>query len=638
LEGFSLALAAVVRKHKLILFLILFVLVFGAFINADFGQSWDEYTNYMYGEIYLKAYTDRSVLDQGARNYFHGPFYFMLFSASSKIFASIVQDWSMPDGRHFSNFLTYLVGLVALYFILIRFVKAKIAFLATALFTFQPLLFGHAFINQKDIPFMAFFTASISLGLLAVDKMASVGHKPGGLEVEQEWAEKSDQLRSEWRTSKISFRALLLGTVIVLILFLGGFFLTNLGGRLLSKILKQIYEGSSLYIFEIIFGVIAEDAYKTPLSLYIQKLDTAIYWLKIPILIMLLAAVYYVGRKIFRNTYQQYLDQRMEAFTLLALAGMILGMTSSIRLLGGFAGLLVAYYAYLGWKRKAIMPILVYAGIALLMCYFTWPAIWGDPVSGLWSRARSTVDFEMHTVLFEGQNYPSTNLPHRYLPVLMAYQFTEPFLLLLLPGFYLLVQRIAKQKLGDRTSHIILLWFAVPFLTQIINASGLYGNYRHFLFILPPLAVMTSLGMEFAADLIKRKHVAQILATLMFLPSAVAIVSLHPYEYIYYNSLVTAVPGKVDNFENDYWCTSYREAMRFVNEVAPKGSIVAAWGPSDAANAFARDDIEVTGTYGDPDYFIGCKWSMNSADFYPEMDSVFEIRRRGALLGIVKEN
>jgi 4-amino-4-deoxy-L-arabinose transferase-like glycosyltransferase len=50
--------------------------------------------------------------------------------------------------------------------------SASAAFLASAFFSFQPLLWGHAFINPKDPPFLTFFLASICCGFEMVDAIA----------------------------------------------------------------------------------------------------------------------------------------------------------------------------------------------------------------------------------------------------------------------------------------------------------------------------------------------------------------------------------------------------------------------------------------------------------------------------------
>ena len=56
--------------------------------------------------------------------------------------------------------------------------KPYAALAAAALFSWQPMLWGHAFINPKDPPFLSFFLASICLGFEMVDRL-TMDNKPG---------------------------------------------------------------------------------------------------------------------------------------------------------------------------------------------------------------------------------------------------------------------------------------------------------------------------------------------------------------------------------------------------------------------------------------------------------------------------
>ena len=46
------------------------------------------------------------------------------------------------------------------------------ALAATLLFAMQPMIYGHAFINQKDIPFMTFVILAVAAGMSAFDSWA----------------------------------------------------------------------------------------------------------------------------------------------------------------------------------------------------------------------------------------------------------------------------------------------------------------------------------------------------------------------------------------------------------------------------------------------------------------------------------
>ncbi|MFN2121074.1 MAG: ArnT family glycosyltransferase, partial [Anaerolineales bacterium] len=80
---------------------------------------------------------------------------------------------SEPAAWHLANFVTFLVGLYFMYGLARRFAGRWPAALGAAFFATQPLLWGHAFINPKDMPFMVFFLGSIWLGFGMVDRLTA---------------------------------------------------------------------------------------------------------------------------------------------------------------------------------------------------------------------------------------------------------------------------------------------------------------------------------------------------------------------------------------------------------------------------------------------------------------------------------
>jgi hypothetical protein len=90
----------------------------------------------------------------------------------------------------------------------------------------------------------------------------------------------------------------------------------------------------------------------------------------------------------------------------------------------------------------------------------------------------------------------------------------------------------------------------------------------------------------------------------------IGIAQLHPYEYVYYNTLVGGVAGAYREYELDYWAISYREAMEGVNRLAAPGAAVEVAGPWLSAATFARPDLVVFKSGADraepapPDYFL----------------------------------
>lgn len=161
------------RRHLPIILLLAAALLIGALTVRDYGESWDEADIYRYSQYALQSYAhffSPAALQPFNTNLnLYGPGYYMLTELASRVLVRVIPGWSAIDAWHFIYFVTFLGGATALYLLSRRWMSDLSAFGATLLFVSQPLLWGHAFINPKDIPFMAFFTATIYAGLRLVD-------------------------------------------------------------------------------------------------------------------------------------------------------------------------------------------------------------------------------------------------------------------------------------------------------------------------------------------------------------------------------------------------------------------------------------------------------------------------------------
>jgi len=263
------------------------MLILGVVILRDFGTSADEGANGYWGERFLKAYETGGLTRQDAE-YFHGPFYFMVFTVTSKLFRTLNPGWLPTDGTHLTNLLTFLVGLFFFYRMSLRMLPRGVAFFVTALFAGQPVLFGHAFINQKDIPLMVFFLGSVELGWTAVDRLVAertrsepMGGRPDGA-----------QHRSpaeEWRSSSRILRWLILLSAMIVILALMDLWCFEVGHRMVRGLLADAYQGHGPAFLVTLFGRVAQDLSKTPLEAYLSKLDRFLFWVRLPFTAVLLA-------------------------------------------------------------------------------------------------------------------------------------------------------------------------------------------------------------------------------------------------------------------------------------------------------------------------------------------------------------
>jgi len=163
-----------------ILILLAAQLVIGLFTFRDYGLSWDEPLFYEYGDALGYAYTPANWFDpsfdlsnaygpSGDDHKTRGPAYLLLAREPVHLLESLGVDEA--SAWHLVNFLTFLLGVYFVYRLSLRWMSEWAAFGAAALFSTQPLLWGHAFINPKDMPFLVFFTGALVFGFEMADEL-----------------------------------------------------------------------------------------------------------------------------------------------------------------------------------------------------------------------------------------------------------------------------------------------------------------------------------------------------------------------------------------------------------------------------------------------------------------------------------
>lgn len=161
------------HRHIPIIVLLTAALVVGLFTAPHYGQSWDEADIYRYSRYALGAYAfilhpgDLAPFDTNLNLY--GPAYYMAANILAGALIRLIPAWTAENAWHFVYFLTFLGGALALYLLSRRWLSELGATTVALLYLSQPLLWGHAFINPKDIPFMSFFIGAIYSGLKMVD-------------------------------------------------------------------------------------------------------------------------------------------------------------------------------------------------------------------------------------------------------------------------------------------------------------------------------------------------------------------------------------------------------------------------------------------------------------------------------------
>jgi Dolichyl-phosphate-mannose-protein mannosyltransferase len=329
----------------------------------------------------------------------------------------------------------------------------------------------------------------------------------------------------------------------------------------------------------------------------------------------------------------------------IALCGIGLGLSIGARILGGFTivdGLFPLLFI-LGarWRAEGFKPALSEWGsylipfvpgaiLAYLIMGLVWPWSVVSPLNPIRAAEYFSRFFEKPwRELFGGQLIEVTQMSRAYVPVLIALQV--PFLMFVTGlsgtvGAAVVAVHSWRDRIDIGRGAVFLapvLAPTVPVLVTVATRPGLYNGIRHFVFILPPLAVLGGFAVAWLAQHLERIGPLAIaaggLAILVGIgPPVVDMMRLHPYEYTYYNRLLGGVAGARPRYMLDYWGLSLTQASRELleyldahHETPPKGQWrVAVCGPHPPVNVALGPQFELTWNPKDADF------AMMLGEFY----------------------
>ncbi|MGH6643884.1 MAG: hypothetical protein ACRED3_14430, partial [Bradyrhizobium sp.] len=221
--------------------------------------------------------------------------------------------------------------------------------------------------------------------------------------------------------------------------------------------------------------------------------------------------------------------------------------------------------------------------------------------------------------MFDGALVSVPDMPWSYLPTLFALQLPEVMLALLFAGIVGTLTSLSREDVPARRKTIMLMLTmaaTLPLVIAMVKRPALYNGIRHFVFVIPPMAVLA--GVAFGRSMAWLKENGR-----SWQPAAVAafafglllplseMIRLHPYEYTHFNHIAGTVRTADNFFMLDYWGLALKQASDGLREelverqeVAPAGRKwkVAVCGPQRPAQVALG-----------PDFTIG--WDSNAADF-----------------------
>jgi hypothetical protein len=310
------------------------------------------------------------------------------------------------------------------------------------------------------------------------------------------------------------------------------------------------------------------------------------------------------------------------------------------------------------WKAAAgTLPVLIAAVvIGWMLMILPWPNAWRSPLVYPIKAAIYAIKFnEYYPVLFRGVIIYSNHLPWDYLATYFTLTQPLPLLALAAWGHWALWRRLyhSVSRMVAVIGIAFLFWF--PMVMFVLVRPNIYDGMRHFLFMLPPFALLAGAGAASAIQHLRLLpgYLTRTSLFLLLLSAVPAMVRLHPYESCYYNCLAGPRHLLSERYETDSWLASYREAAEWLNAVqsqTPKPLSVAVNANQISLPVFTHyldPGIKVTcipfGDYAsaklppDIDFFVATA-RFNEWLNFSRAPIVHRIERDDILLAIIRAN
>ncbi len=343
------------------------------------------------------------------------------------------------------------------------------------------------------------------------------------------------------------------------------------------------------------------------------------------------------------------------------LLGLGFGLSIGSRIMGGFAvvGLLLALALVVAAERRAqamseaaarlkhflrsMLPALL---IALAAMALVWPWSVLDPRN----LPRAVLYFAQFfekpwRELYGGELILATEMPRSYVPLLLGLKLPEILLAPAMAGLLGALVTAGRRTLSAQRRAILLsvaLAASLPVAVAVATRPAMYNGIRHFLFIVPPLAVLAGLTgsrlLQGARQLGRAPWLAGVAVLIAGIAAPViAMARLHPYQYVYFNHAAGGVRGAEGRYMLDYWGLAFRQAsLELLRAIAERGLKpegggkwkIAVCGPHPPAQVVLGEQFELT---WDPK---GADFAMMLGAFYCrsfDAPVLAEVKREGVL-------
>ena len=299
-----------------------------------------------------------------------------------------------------------------------------------------------------------------------------------------------------------------------------------------------------------------------------------------------------------------------------------------------------------GW-RLALPTVAVAYPVMLLFWPWAQQSPFVNPVHALLYFSHEIFPYG---TLFDGHYISAADLPWTYLPTYIVLALPELVLLLLAAAPVVAFVRLRRADVRRDRAHVLgvfLLGFAIvfPVAYAIAIKAVLFDGMRHFIFVLPPIAVAAALAAERALAALAhqawRRWVYGALAAYGFYHVTV-MAMLHPDEYVYYNAFIGGTRGAEGLFKLDYWANSYAEDVaalendlraEYGDDFMDHDFTVFVCGPPESAAYYFPPNFAFTPDRANAEFVIA--FTKDACNESVTGRTIYRVTRLGTLLSVV---
>jgi len=248
------------------------------------------------------------------------------------------------------------------------------------------------------------------------------------------------------------------------------------------------------------------------------------------------------------------------------------------------------YYLFLS-------PLIAFATFILV-----WPYLWFDTIERLGK------------FLGHYSQLASKGSPGIQWDTLLLFLSVQPPAMLIFGGVGVGIAIYNINRPGKREAFsFLLLWFSLPVLRTLMPHMYNFDGVRHFIEYAIPLGALAGIGAAAGVTWLKdvggkivkspgylRVAAASVIVAAPFATWFYTMAAMHPYEISYFNFLVGGLPGaqKRWNDAGDYWGSSCRQGIKWLNENAERNAAIAVpvggYVVLSQKDMFMRKDLSVT--------------------------------------------